>query len=105
MGDEKAGPGWELQHDNAHIHVARSTLECFRERNIELFEDGPSRSPDMSITENVWGYLARKVYTNGHQYANKLELKDANVFAWNGQDYIRRLYDILPQPILALHDA
>lgn len=106
-GYEMAVPRWELQQDNAPIHVARSTLECFRERNIKLFKEWPSRSPDMNIIENVWGHLARKVYENGRQYANKLELKDAIVSAWNGldHDYIRRLYDSLPRRILALHDA
>lgn len=106
-GYECAGFNWELQQDNAPIHVARSTLACFAERRIHLFNDWPSKSPDMNIIENMWSLLARKVYEGCRQYHNKAELMDGIKMAWQNisQDQIQSLYQSLPRRIIALHDA
>ena len=44
--------------------------------------DWPSLSPDLNPMENVWGYLARKVYENGRQYFSTKELKAAIEQVW-----------------------
>lgn len=36
----------------------------------------PDKSSDLNITENVWGRLARKVYENGRQFKNLVDLQD-----------------------------
>lgn len=106
-GIECAGQGWKFQQDNAPIHVARSSRTYFEEHGVSLFENWPSKSPDMNIIENVWSILARKVYEGGRQYNNKNELKEAIEASWENihQDQIQSLYDSLPRRILALHDA
>ena len=38
----------------------------------------PARSPHLNPIENVWGVLAREVYSNGKQYFSVQELKDAS---------------------------
>lgn len=103
-GFECAGMDWKFQQDNAPIHAARSTTAFFHEH---LFENWPSKSPDMNIIENVWGLLARAVYKNGRQYNNKDELKEAVLEAWENisHDQIQSLYDSLPRRILRLYDA
>ena len=36
---EMGGIGWQLQQDNAQIHVARSTLTYFKDKNLSLFQN------------------------------------------------------------------
>lgn len=106
-GFECAGRNWQLQQDNAPIHVARTTKAYFQEHGINLFEDWPSKSPDMNIIENVWGLMAREVYKDCRQYDNKRQLEDAIQAAWEiiSQDQIQSLFNSLPHRILALHSA
>lgn len=106
-GYECAGLNWQFQQDNAPIHVARTTLDDFKQRGIHLFDNWPAKSPDMNIIENVWSILAREVYKNGRQCSSKIELKEAIEVAWLkiSQDQIKSLYDSIPRRIKALHDA
>ena len=60
-----AGLNWKLQHDNAPVHVAKSTIANFEKRNIKLFQGWPAKTPDMNIIENAWSILARRVYAGG----------------------------------------
>lgn len=79
-----------FQQDNASIHTAGHTRQFLRERNIPLL-DWPACSPDLNPIENLWGWLARRVYSNGKQFANVNDLKSAIRVAW-GQipiDYLK----------------
>lgn len=62
------------QQDNASIHVSSKSKEFFSSRSISLME-WPARSPDLNPIENLWGIIARTVYTNGKQYSTVQELK------------------------------
>lgn len=106
-GYEMAGKEWKFQQDNASIHVAKSTLAHFKERNINVFENWPAKSPDMNIIENVWGLLARKVYEGCRHYATKEGLIDGIKDAWRTLDQrtIQNLYHGLQRRIIALYDA
>lgn len=105
-GNDLAGPGWKFQQDNAPVHVARSTLAFFKEKKIDILAKWPPKSADMNIIENVWSILAREVYRNGRQYANKVELKESIVKAWYKipQSQIQKLFDSLPRRMQALSD-
>jgi len=91
---------WTFQHDNAPIHTARVVKSFLKDKNVETL-NWPPYSPDLNIIENVWGWLARKVYESGKQFSTKEELIDAIQRAWAtiSLDYIKSLYDSLPNMI------
>ena len=71
----------ELVQDNAPIHSSASTLAWLNNNNIE-FLDWPSRSPDLNPMETLWSNMSRDIYSQGRQYANVRQLKDAINVAW-----------------------
>lgn len=85
---------WTFQHDNAPIHTARSVKSWIRDQKVDLME-WPPYSPDLNIIENVWGWLARKVYESGKQYSTKTELIEGIKQAWStiSLNYIEKLYN------------
>ena len=93
-----------FRQDNAPIHVSRSTRAWFAANNVTLM-DWPPSSPDLNPIENVWGVLARRVYSIGKQYSTSAELKDAVVREWNSlpsslfsngvSSMNRRLFDVV----------
>lgn len=91
---------WRFQHDNAPIHTARSVKSWINAQKVDVLE-WPPYSPDLNIIENVWGWLARKVYESGKQYSSKAELIEAIKQAWSSiqLDYIKKLYDSIPDRI------
>uniref|UniRef100_A0A3P9N8F0 Tc1-like transposase DDE domain-containing protein n=1 Tax=Poecilia reticulata TaxID=8081 RepID=A0A3P9N8F0_POERE len=66
-GPRLCGNDWVFQQDNAAVHNAHLTKEFFQENNITLL-DHPACSPDLNPIENIWGWMAREVYKNGHQF-------------------------------------
>ena len=72
---------WIFQQDNASIHVANSTLRWFEANEVTVL-DWPSRSPDLNPIENLWGWLVRYVYRNGHQFRDTQELQFAIEESW-----------------------
>lgn len=90
----------KFQQDNAKIHVSRSTVRWFEERNIPLLK-WPNRSPDLNIIENVWGIIARRVYAENKQYENVQELWEAIKREFQGleQEVIEKLVTSMPDRI------
>lgn len=39
--------------------------------------------PDLNIIENVWEWLAIRLYSDGCQYQNTVQLDNARETAWN----------------------
>uniref|UniRef100_A0A1I8M925 DDE_3 domain-containing protein n=1 Tax=Musca domestica TaxID=7370 RepID=A0A1I8M925_MUSDO len=64
--DEKTDEDSIFQQDNAAIHVSKQYKSWFNERCIPLL-DWPGCSPDLTPIENLWEYMARKVYGNNAQ--------------------------------------
>lgn len=85
------------QQDNAPIHTARIVKSWINSQNVQLIE-WPPYSPDLNIIENVWGWLARKVYENGRQFESKEDLTTAIKGAWRqiSLNYLKELYDSMP---------
>jgi DDE superfamily endonuclease len=100
-GNDLAGIGWKLQQDNAPAHAAKSTLEFFKQKKIDILEKWPPKSADMNIIENFWSILAQKVYKDNRQFENKTQLKEAIVQSWLeiAQTLIHKLFDNLPRRI------
>lgn len=91
---------WTFQHDNAPIHTARSVKSWIQDQKVDLME-WPPYSPDLNIIENVWGWLARKVYESGKQYSSKKDLIEGIKQAWStiSLNYIEKLYESISNRI------
>lgn len=42
-----------------------------------------ARSPDLNPIEDLWGELARRVYSNGRQYNSVAELQQSMINEWS----------------------
>lgn len=62
--EELMGPDFIFQQDNAAIHSSMLTKTWLEEWEIELLQ-WPSISPDMNSIGNLWGIMARRVYSHG----------------------------------------
>ena len=47
------------------VDYQQLTLTYFKDRSLPLFQNWPSKNPDMNIMENVWSYVARYEYAEG----------------------------------------
>uniref|UniRef100_A0A3P8U947 Tc1-like transposase DDE domain-containing protein n=1 Tax=Amphiprion percula TaxID=161767 RepID=A0A3P8U947_AMPPE len=81
-GPRLCGNSWVFQQDNAAVHNARLTKDFFRENNITLL-DHPACSPDLNPIENIWGWMAREVYKNGHQFQTVDALRETIFTTWS----------------------
>lgn len=90
--------GYIFQHDNASIHASKETSKWLKDSGLKVM-DWPACSPDLNPIENVWGYMARKLYTNNKQYQTLTELKSEVLNVWKNipADYIQGL-------IRSMHD-
>ena len=101
-GDRLFGScGWVLQQDNAHCNKrsaekAVASHNKKRGSNIQLMQDWPPNSPDLSPIENLWGYVQGKVNARGcktfadYQAAVLSELKSVP------KQMLRNLFDSMP---------
>jgi hypothetical protein len=80
--EQKHGNSALFQHDNASIHASRLTKEWLKSQEIALMK-WPARSPDLNPIENLWSFLARKVYEDSRQYNSIEELETAIQRCWN----------------------
>lgn len=90
-----------FQQDNAPAHSARVVKQWFDESGTTLLP-WPPLSPDLNIIENVWGWLSRKIYSDGKQFNNKQQLKVAIREAWEELplEFVQNLYNSLPNRML-----
>ena len=98
--DRLGGENFIFQQDNARIHTSKEAENWFKEKRIQIF-DWPSRSPDLNPMENLWGILARKVYSNGRQFQTVGELKKAIIYHWNEieNEVLENLISSMPERV------
>ena len=100
MNDKLGDGSWIFQQDNAPIHTAKIVKEWFTNKNVTVLQ-WPAKSPDLNITENIWGHFPRVLYENGKQYDSLNELENAIFRHWATipKTYIKKLYDSIPSRI------
>lgn len=97
FGREAHQDNYIFMQDNASIHTSNAMLAWFEEQQVPLLPH-PALSPDLNPIENCWGWLARRVYGDGRQFATINELKTAIREAWAQMplSYLRGLVDSMP---------
>lgn len=50
-----------FQQDGAPAHRAKKTINWINDQNVQIIENWPANSPDLSCIENVWSILETKI--------------------------------------------
>ncbi|KAL4467285.1 hypothetical protein ABPG72_016879 [Tetrahymena utriculariae] len=89
------------QEDNARPHKKQNVQNWFQDRRIEVF-NWPPQSPDMSIIEDIWNLIKRRI--KGIAYSNVDDLWKDLLNVWQNitQEEVLNLYEGLPRRIDAL---
>lgn len=58
--------------DGARAHTAASSKQFYTARGIQVLQDWPANSPDLSPIENAWAWLKREVYSRHHDNLDSL---------------------------------
>lgn len=90
-----------FQQDGAKCHTAKLTKK-FLEDNSIICPTWPSKSPDLSPIENIWGWITNKVYFGNPPYQDIKSLKSAIFQAWDEipDDLIDSLIESMPGRML-----
>ena len=88
-----------LMHDGAPCHRARSTTEYLRQKAVRILKDWPAQSPDLNIIENLWQDLKLKVKDRNPVNVNDLWQYCQEEFDNISDEYVKKLYNSLPQRV------
>ena len=81
IGSSIGGSNWIFQQNNASVHRSKVNITWSKSQKINVLL-WPSLSPNLNPIENVWGLLARKIYSEGTQFRTREQLKIAILKSW-----------------------
>ena len=95
-------PVSEYQHDGATPHTAHICRQHLQTNNISVL-DWPSKSPDLSVIENLWDYLGQRVRDQQNPPQTVAALAAALRQEWRAipQQYIRGLFNSMRRRLTA----
>lgn len=95
-----------FMHDNAPIHRSNSTKDWLEANGVETMQ-WPALSPDLNPIENLWGWLSRKVYSQGRQFHSVSDLKRGILNAWSEipDELIKKLFNSMNDRMIKVIQA
>lgn len=96
---------WVWQQDNAKPHTAKKVARWLSSHGDFEVLKWPSKSPDLSWIENVWGYIAKKV--NSRPSLTAENFKDALMEEWDAmpQSKLMGFYNSISRRVQACIDV
>ena len=77
---QPGSPKVTFQQDGASSHTAHTTKDFFGRECVNLLQDWPPKSPDLSPIENIWGIMKQEL--SKHPALTLKELEERVVQAW-----------------------
>lgn len=65
---------FHFEQDGAPAHRAKNTINWIKNQNVQIIENWPANSPDLSCIENVWSILETKIQKYKIESLNHLYL-------------------------------
>ena len=97
FGRRGVTPSWVLQQDNDPTHRAALAEVATRNRakmgRVELLQNWPPNSPDLSVIENLWAYVDSKVKAMACKNGDDFEQAVLQQMEAVPQHYITSLFD------------
>lgn len=76
--------GWELQHDKATSHTAKSTMRFLEDNGIAVVDSWPTKGDDINPMENLWAILDERLEKK--KFTTKQGMKKAVTAIWEEID-------------------
>ena len=81
-----------FQHDNAPALKSQKTARFLSSNGVQLLENWPPQSPDLSIIENLWSYLKVKVMKRCPKTVSEFCQYAIEEYSHIPTDYVQTLY-------------
>lgn len=90
--------GYVFQQDNAPCHKSGKAAAWFGNSGINVLR-WPANSPDLSIIENVWGWMKNELSMMTECNEEEWETRIINLWDNLSHDYLKSLFDSIPERI------